>query len=61
MKRAALVLIAALAGAAAQAQTTGTLVGQVRDASGGALPGAVVTVRHLDTGLTRSAATDATG
>src|SRR2546428_13944357 len=35
------------------AQSTATIVGVVRD-SGGVLPGAMVTVRNVDTGLTRS-------
>ena len=38
------------------AQSTATIVGVVRD-SGGVLPGATVTVRNVDTGLTRSVPT----
>ena len=36
------------------AQTTSTLAGRVEDASGGVLPGAIVTARNPDTGLVRS-------
>ena len=50
-----------LTAAAAGAQTTSTISGRVVDSEGGALPGAIVTVRHVDTALTRSAATDRTG
>jgi outer membrane receptor protein involved in Fe transport len=42
------------------AQSTATIVGEVRD-SGGVLPGATVTVRNVDTGLTRSVPTGGDG
>ena len=42
-------------------QTGGTLQGNVQDASGGVLPGAVVTVTHTQTGSSRSAASDSRG
>ena len=42
------------------AQSTATIVGVVRD-SGGVLPGATVTVRNVDTGLTRSVPTGGDG
>jgi outer membrane receptor protein involved in Fe transport len=46
----------------AAAQTaTSTLTGVVRDESGGALQGASVTARNVDTGATRTATTDAAG
>jgi hypothetical protein len=41
--------------------TTADLVGVVRDASGGVLPGATVTATQLSTNVARSARTDATG
>ena len=41
--------------AAALAQTTGAIRGQVVDTAGVGLPGALVTAEHLDTGATRSA------
>jgi hypothetical protein len=48
--------------ATAQTTTTGAdLVGTVRDASGGVLPGATVTVVNLDTNATRSTTTDGEG
>jgi hypothetical protein len=48
--------------AAAQTTTTGAdLVGTVRDASGGVLPGATVTVVNLDTNATRTTKTDDEG
>lgn len=44
------------------AQTTNaTIVGDVTDASGGALPGATITVKHVTTGVTRSVITDELG
>jgi hypothetical protein len=48
--------------AAALAQTpTGTILGNVKDASGGAVPGAEVTATNLGTQFARSARTDAAG
>ena len=35
--------------------------GAVKDASGGVIPGATVTARNVETGLTRSAVTDSIG
>ena len=46
---------------AAAAQTTATLTGRVLDGSGGVLPGATITARHSQTGLQRSAVSDAQG
>lgn len=40
---------------------TGTISGVVEDASGGAIAGAAVTVRHIDTGTSRSLVTDSGG
>lgn len=46
----------------AQAQTfRGTILGTVTDASGGAVPGATVTIKNLDTGLTRTVTTSDDG
>jgi hypothetical protein len=45
----------------AQAQTTGTIYGTVSDSSGGAVSGAVVTVKNLGTNLSRTASTDEQG
>jgi len=39
----------------------GTITGTVKDTSGAAVPGAAVTVKHLETGLTRAVQADATG
>jgi len=44
-----------------QGETTSAIVGQVSDASGGAVPHATVTVTNKDTGLKRSAKTDDSG
>ena len=41
--------------------STGSITGTVKDMSGAALQGAAVTVKHLETGLTRSAEADASG
>ncbi len=39
----------------------GTITGTVKDVSGAAVLGATVTVKHLETGLTRTVEVDATG
>src|SRR5580700_11198720 len=44
-----------------QGETTSAIIGQVSDASGGAVPGATVTVHDTETGLQRSATTDDSG
>jgi hypothetical protein len=56
----ALVLCVAATPAGAQG-STGTILGVVTDASGGAVPGALVTATNLDTQFTRSVPTDASG
>src|SRR5215471_8907897 len=43
------------------AQSVSQISGTVRDASGAAVPGAAVTATQTDTGLTRTAETDANG
>jgi hypothetical protein len=43
------------------AQTTGTLSGTVQDEKGGAVPGATVTARHVETNVSRTAQTDSEG
>jgi hypothetical protein len=48
-------------GLALHAQSVSQISGTVRDASGGAVPGAVVTVTQTDTALTRTAESDANG
>lgn len=40
---------------------TATITGIVKDASGAVLQGAAVSVRHVETGLTRAAVSDANG
>src|SRR5262245_46619432 len=58
------ILVAALSGssAAAMAQVLyGSLVGNVTDATRGAVPGALVTITHKETGASREATTDAAG
>ena len=47
--------------ASAQSGTTGTLNGVVRDTTGAVLPGVIITLRNVDTGLNRSTATDDAG
>jgi len=54
------VLLLVIGAAPLFAQSTATIVGVVRD-SGGVLPGATVTVRNVDTGLTRSVPTGGDG
>jgi hypothetical protein len=46
----------------AQAQgTTGSILGTVKDSTGGVLPGATVSVLHVDTNVSRTATTDERG
>jgi Carboxypeptidase regulatory-like domain len=47
--------------ALAQSGATGTLTGTVQDPNGGAVPGAVVTVRNVDTGFVRNVTADEQG
>jgi hypothetical protein len=58
---AALVLLLLCLTAPALAQTTGTLSGTVQDEKGGAVAGATVTARHVETNVSRSAQTDSEG
>ena len=44
-----------LSGGELKAQTfRGTILGTILDSSGGAVPGATVTIKNVDTGLTRT-------
>lgn len=58
-------LVACLVGApqpvGAQASTSSGFVGEVRDESGGVLPGATVTATQVDTGVAQTAVTDEAG
>jgi len=54
-------LFAVFVAAAAFAAETATVIGRVTDPSGGALPGAIVTARNVDTGITRTVTTAADG
>ncbi len=55
-------LLACLAALPAAAQsTTGSIQGRVADAQGGTLPGVAVTVRNVDTQLTRTTVTNESG
>src|SRR5271165_5079559 len=47
--------------AIAQGETTSAIVGSVMDLSGGAIPGATVTVTNVENGLKRSVITDDSG
>jgi hypothetical protein len=59
---AAIALVLCLAATPAGAQgSTGTILGVVTDASGAAVPGALVTATNLDTQFTRGVPTDASG
>ena len=57
----ALVLAPGLRDAAAQTAATGNVEGQVSDTSGGVLPGVSVTIRNMDTNVTRDVVTDGNG
>ncbi|MGH9783632.1 MAG: carboxypeptidase regulatory-like domain-containing protein, partial [Terriglobia bacterium] len=56
-----LLLMATLAAGQAQARVTAAISGRVLDASGGAVPGATVTAKSLETGATRVVTTDEAG
>ena len=61
-KWAGIALVFCLAATPAGAQgSTGTILGVVTDASGAAVPGALVTATNLDTQFTRSVPTDGSG
>jgi hypothetical protein len=53
--------LSALCSGAGLAQTGGTISGSCRDASGALIPGASVTIKNVDTGLTRELVTDEQG
>jgi Carboxypeptidase regulatory-like domain len=58
----AVLSLAFLMGGSAFAQTfRGTILGTVSDSSGAAVPGATVTIKNLDTGLSRTVATQEDG
>lgn len=59
--RLAAALMAACASSQLFAAETATVMGRVTDTSGAVVPGATVTARNVDTGIARSAATDAGG
>src|SRR5215204_523450 len=61
VRLACLALALLVSAAAAVAQTTSTLAGDVRDANGAAIPGAVVKAKSLETGRTSTATSDAEG
>jgi hypothetical protein len=64
MKRALFIVVAALLlwSAAASAQSdTALVLGTIKDTQGGVLPGVTITVRNVETGLTRTGVTDETG
>ena len=59
---AALISVVAFTSRTASAQgSTGTITGTVHDASGAVLQGAAITVKHVDTGLSRAALSDVNG
>ena len=56
-----LVLLATITSLAVAQITTATISGTIKDETGGVLPGVDVVVANLETGLTRSAVSDAQG
>src|SRR5262245_8730712 len=56
-----MLILLALSAGEVQAQTTGTIYGQITDSAGAALTKAAVTVQNLETNLTRTATTNAEG
>ena len=63
MRRVARLFIAMslLTGSLAAQAVTGTLLGTITDTSGAVMPGASVTLKNVNTGLTRTLVTDAAG
>jgi hypothetical protein len=57
----ALALLFVATGATWAQQTTGTITGRIIDQQDAALPGATVTARHTETGLSRTVVTDGEG
>ncbi|HET7695268.1 MAG TPA: TonB-dependent receptor [Vicinamibacterales bacterium] len=57
----ALLLIAAFAAPAARAQSTASISGTVKDASGGVIPGVTIVVKNDTTGNTQESVTDTDG
>src|SRR5437899_3236726 len=58
----AIVVLIALGTCLSVAQTsTGTILGVVKDTTGALIPGAMVTVKHTETGLTRTAVSSESG
>ena len=56
-----ILLLVALCAGAAWGQVTASISGKVEDPSGASVPGATVTVKNVETGATRTVATDAAG
>lgn len=56
-----LLVLVSSSSAAAQAVSTASIGGTVRDASGGVLPGVTITATQTDTGFTRTVVSDETG
>ncbi|HKF66906.1 MAG TPA: carboxypeptidase regulatory-like domain-containing protein, partial [Vicinamibacterales bacterium] len=54
-------LLATVASHAAAQTTSATISGTIKDETGGVLPGVEMTIKNLETGLTRSTVTDANG
>jgi hypothetical protein len=57
----AVVLMLLYVSVTGRGQVTASITGVVRDASGAVVPGAAVTIQHVETGTTRTAETDANG
>jgi hypothetical protein len=55
------VLVSVLFTARGMAQTTATISGSVRDSTGALIPGASVTAKNVETGITRTTSTDEQG
>src|ERR1035437_4032304 len=55
------VLVLSLLAGTVWAQVTASITGTVKDTSGAVVPSAAVTVKNLESGLTRTAETDANG
>src|SRR5262245_52638862 len=61
MRRTTLALCGALLAALAFSQTLGEITGQVTDSSGGAIPGAKITAKNINTNAERTAISNDAG
>ena len=57
----AVLILLMLAGIVQAQVTTGTILGSVSDSTGAVVPGTMITMKHIETGITRDITADAAG